>query len=30
MDSRYYLIKEADFVAHIEPYIASHYKRPGR
>ena len=30
MDSRYYPFSEEDFVREIEPYIASHYKRPGR
>jgi hypothetical protein len=30
MDLRYYPIKEEDFGIHIAPYIASHYKRPGR
>ena len=30
MDSRYYPLKEEDFLLHIKPYIATHYKRPGR
>lgn len=30
MDSRYYPLEEEDFVTPIEPYIALHYKRPGR
>ncbi len=30
MDLRKYPIKEKDFVNHVEPYIQSQYKRPGR
>jgi transposase len=30
MNSRYYPLEEADFVKNIEPYIRTHYKRPGR
>ena len=30
MDLRYYPLKEEDFKKHVEPYILSHYKRPGR
>lgn len=30
MDLRHYPIKEEDFLVHIAPYIATHYKRPGR
>ncbi len=30
MNQRHYPILEADFIKEIEPYIAQHYKRPGR
>jgi len=30
MDSRYYPVKEADFIRELEPLIAKQYKRPGR
>lgn len=30
IDSRHYPIREDDFLAHIEPSIVMHYKRPGR
>ena len=30
MNNRYYPLEEATFKQEIEPYIALHYKRPGR
>ena len=30
MESRYYPLNEEDFKNHVEPYIKTHYKGPGR